>query len=419
RLSKVVAVGRRSFDTAAYLDYVTKNAPETPDIETLKDMVDYVRTDIGHVDDFMRLKEHLSAMSGPKTVTLYYFAVSPSLFPVIAGNIHQVGLVQKGDQQARIIFEKPFGNSLLSATAINDALYEAFDEHQIYRIDHYLGKEMIQNLLTVRFANRIFEDVWHNRTIKNVKIIVKETDGVLNRGAYYDDAGALSDMIQSHLLQMLSLVAMDTPMSYHSTDVKKEKIKVLEHIAFEPKQSLFGQYAGYIKEHDVAPESKTETFVFLKALVNTPRFKGVPFYLMTGKRLEVKQSMIIIEFEETNEQRKWKLPLSTNKLIIKIAPLDGVGLMLNSKVPGLKDAVHEVELEYCVACQAVGNMPEAYEKLLLDAFFGHKSLFADWCEIERSWRFVDSIRKTSYDLMIYDHYDALYEQITKLTGEVM
>jgi glucose-6-phosphate 1-dehydrogenase len=415
----VVAVGRRDFDTRAYLEYVHQNAPEKLDGGVLSELVSYVKVAIDDPSGYRLLKERVSALSAKDAVTLYYFAVSPALFPQIAKGIHECGLVEKGDETKRIIFEKPFGNGLESARRINDALYEAFDESQIYRIDHYLGKEMIQNLLTVRFANRIFEEVWNNRTIKNVKIIVRETDGVLGRGAYYDSVGALSDMVQSHLLQMLSLVAMDTPLSYHSQDVKSEKLRVLENLSFDPSVSVFGQYEGYLEAPDVREGSETETFVFLKALVNTPRFKGVPFYLMTGKRLEAKQSLIVVTFEETVEQRKWKLPLSTNRLIIRVAPLDGVGLVLNSKVPGLRDAVEEVELEYCSACRAVGNMPEAYEKLLLDAFEGHKSLFADWSEIEMSWRFVDSIRETKRDLLVYEDHESLDRRIKELTDEVM
>jgi glucose-6-phosphate 1-dehydrogenase len=298
-------------------------------------------------------------------------------------------------------------------------LWNYFDEKQIYRIDHYLGKEMIQNIMMVRFANRIFEEIWHNRSIKNVKIIVKETDGILGREGYYDTSGALKDMVQSHLLQMLSLISMEVPMSYFSDDVKDEKVKVLHHLSFDPHQLIFAQYEGYLDEKNIPSDSTTETFVFVKALVNTPRFKGVPFYLMTGKKLDVKESLIIIEFEETNEQRKWNLPLSTNKLLIKIDPLDGVGLVLNSKVTGLRDNVEEVELEYCANCGAVGNMAEAYEKLLLDITNQHKSLFTRWDEIELSWHFIDQIKKHQEKPVIYKDYEELKKLIFDMTNEVM
>jgi glucose-6-phosphate 1-dehydrogenase len=180
---------------------------------------------------------------------------------------------------------------------------------------------------------------------------------------------------------------------------------------------LFGQYEGYLEENNISNASDTETFVFFKTYVNTPRFKGVPFYLMTGKKLSEKETLIEIEFEETNEQRKWNLPLSTNKLLIKIAPLDGVALRLNSKVPGLRDDVEPVELEYCIACHAVGNMTEAYEKLLLESITFHKTLFARWDEIEASWQFIDQIKQLSIKPVIYKDEKEILNMIEQKIGD--
>jgi glucose-6-phosphate 1-dehydrogenase len=276
---------------------------------------------------------------------------------------------------------------------------------------------MIQNILTVRFANKIFEGTWNNNAIKSVKIFAKETDTILSRAGYYDTSGALKDMVQSHLLQMLALIAMEVPLSYQSEDLKNEKIKVLEKTRYERKSLVIGQYSGYLNEPNVKENSQTETFVFLKAFVDTPRFKGVPFYLLSGKALEVKESVIIIEFEETPEQHKWELPLKTNKLYIKIAPLDGISLTLNSKVPGLRNEVEQVDLEYCVACNAVGNMSEAYEKLILDMTKSHKSLFTRWDEIELSWQIIDQIKQDIKEkqipLTIYNNANELYDIIKK------
>ena len=404
----VVCLGRKSFDdNQAYLKYMDDAASKKLDLDILKDIVIYHQMQITESNDYDTLKEMLENHKNQDTKELYYLAVGPELFFDVSKNINQSGMVQKNNINQSIIFEKPFGHDLKSAKSINQRLWEFFDEKQIFRIDHYLGKEMIQNILMVRFANRIFEDIWYNRTIKNVKIIVKETEGILNRGGYYDQSGALKDMVQSHLLQMVSLVAMEVPLSYYSEDVKNEKVKVLDHITVDEKSLIFGQYHGYMHEEKVEENSDTETFVFLKAFVNTPRFKGVPFYLMTGKKLDKKESVIIIEFEETSEQRKWNLPLSTNKLFIKIAPEDGVGLRFNSKVPGLSDDVQEVELEYCAACEAFGNMSEAYEKLLLDATGQHKSLFTRWDEIELSWKLIDQIKKHQDKPVIYESFDAL------------
>jgi glucose-6-phosphate 1-dehydrogenase len=389
------------------------------DLKTLENLVSYFQIEITKREEYPSLVETLRGMKHENTRELYYLAIGPELFPVVAENINLSHLVTQGNMQQSIIFEKPFGHDLTSAKMTNEMLWQYFDEKQIYRIDHYLGKEMIQNIMMVRFANRIFEDSWHNRTIKNVKIIAKETDGILGRAGYYDQSGALKDMVQSHLLQMLSLIAMEVPLTYHSEDVKNEKVKVLEHLKFDKDSLIFGQYEGYHQEKNIPEDSQTETFVFLKAYVQTPRFKGVPFYLMSGKKLDQKESLIIIEFEETSEQRKWNLPLSTNKLYIKIAPLDGVGLILNSKVPGLRDDVEEVELEYCVACKAVGNLSEAYEKLLKDITEHHKTLFTRWDEIELSWKFIDAIKKHQKEPMIYKNYEDLKPLILELTGEKM
>ncbi len=416
---KVVAVGRRDYDTNQYLDYVVGTDNNKLDKKLLSEFVDYYQMQITDKDDYAGLKTYLNQFADKDTKQLYYLAIAPQFFDDVAKYLSEVSLIEKGDMNHSLVFEKPFGHDLPSAKKINQMLWNYFDEKQIYRIDHYLGKEMIQNILMVRFANRIFEEVWHNRTIKNIKIIVKETDGILGRAGYYDDSGALKDMVQSHLLQMLSMVAMDTPLSYYSEDVKNEKVEVFKHLTFDPNSVIFGQYDGYLNEKGIKENSDTETFVFLKAFVQTPRFKGVPFYVMTGKKLDVKESVIIVEFEETSEQRKWNLPLATNKLFIKIAPQDGFGLSLNSKVPGLREEIESVEMEYCIACKAFGNMTEAYEKLLLDIAEQHKTLFTRWDEIELTWKFIDDIKKHQFKPVTYKSYEDLKQLILEKENEVM
>ncbi len=412
----VIALGRRPYTKDTYLSYMQEMATETLDLDVLKDIIIYQKLDISNPDDYKPLLDIINEHKHEKTRELFYLAIGPELFPIASKYINTHKLVKKGNKNQSIVFEKPFGHDLTSAKEINQMLWQYFDEKQIYRIDHYLGKEMIQNIMMVRFANRIFEEVWDNRSIKNVKIIAKENDGILGRAGYYDTSGALKDMVQSHLLQMLSLIAMEVPMSYFSDDVKNEKVNVLKHLTFDSNALIFGQYDGYLEEKNIPKDSLTDTFVCFKAYVNTPRFKGVPFYLLTGKKLDQKESVIIIEFEETKEQRKWKLPLSTNKLHIKIAPQDGVSLILNSKVPGLRDNVEEVEMEYCVACNAVGNMPEAYEKLILDMTEHHKTLFTRWDEIELSWEFIDQIKAHQGKPFIYKHVDDLKSLIKSKTG---
>ncbi|OHE27132.1 MAG: glucose-6-phosphate dehydrogenase [Tenericutes bacterium GWA2_38_26] len=417
--TRIIALGRREYTTESYLNYMNESAFKPLNLKILKELVVYHKIEISNLEEYKSLAELIQSEKSEHAKELFYLAIGPELFPIVSKNINLSNLVTIGNLNQSIIFEKPFGHDLASAKEINEMLWNYFDEKQIYRIDHYLGKEMIQNIMMVRFANRIFEEIWHNRSIKNVKIIAKETDGILGRAGYYDNSGALKDMIQSHLLQMLSLIAMEVPMTYFSEDVKNEKVKVLNHLSFDHDSLIFAQYDGYLNEKNIPADSKTETFVFLKAFVNTPRFKGVPFYLMSGKKLDMKESLIIIEFEETSEQRKWNLPLSTNKLYIKIAPEDGVGLTLNSKVPGLRDNVQAVELEYCIACNAVGNMSEAYEKLLLDITESHKSLFTRWDEIELSWHFIDQIKKYQKAPVIYKDYTELQNLILEKTKEEM
>ncbi len=417
--SLVIALGRRDYSTEEYLKKMNDSATKPLNMDILSKIVHYFHMDITSLDDYSRLVDYINQEKHNQTKELYYLAIGPDLFSVVSENINHSKLVQMGNLLQSIVFEKPFGYDLSSARDINEMLWYYFDEKQIYRIDHYLGKEMIQNIMMVRFANRIFEEVWHNRTIKSVKIIAKETEGILGRAGYYDQSGALRDMVQSHLIQILSLIAMEIPISYHSDDVKNEKVKVLNHLHFEHDSLILGQYDGYLKEEGIPENSMTETFVFFKAYVNTPRFKGVPFYLMTGKKLDTKESIIIIEFEETSEQRKWNLPLSTNKLYIKVAPQDGVGLILNSKVPGLTDDVETVELEYCISCRSYKNLSEAYEKLILDCVDQHKTLFTRWDEIEQSWHLIDHIKKYHKQPFIYKNYDELKKMISNLTEEEM
>jgi glucose-6-phosphate 1-dehydrogenase len=420
--TKIICIGRRDYDQTTYLDSVNKIYAENKDLDLIKPNIEYFNMNIDQQTDYKRLKMLIDNASFKDTRKVYYLAVGPDLLEVISKNINVSHLIEKNDINSSIVFEKPFGQDLESAKAINELLWGYFDEKQIYRIDHYLGKEMIQNILTVRFANKIFEDSWHNNSIKSIKYIVKETDGILNRGGYYDTSGALKDMVQSHLLQMLALVSMDVPKSYQSDDLKEEKVNVLKRIRYDKDSLIMGQYEGYLNEKNVNINSKTETFVFLKAFVDTPRFKGVPMYLLTGKKLDIKESVIIVEFEETAEQHKWHFPLKTNKLYIKIAPQDGISLALNSKVPGLSDDVESVELEYCIACNSVGNMPEAYEKLLLDITKYHKRLFTRWDEIEYSWQLVDEIKQdfieSNQKLVTYKNFDELKKIMLEKTNEV-
>ena len=418
--TKIFAIGRRDYDTKKYFQFVEDSEISKHDFSGLKNHVEYFKLDVDNLNDYKALNDKISEISNKDTRKIFYLAVGPDLLKDIAENISLSTLVTKGDKQASVTFEKPFGEDLNSATDINNLLWQYFDENQIYRIDHYLGKEMIQNILTVRFGNKIFENSWNNHAIKSIRIIVKENETIFSRAGYYDKSGALKDMVQSHLLQMLALIGMEVPLSYQSEDLKNEKVEVLKKLRYDSKSLIIGQYEGYLNETNIPSDSKTETFVFLKALVDTPRFKGVPFYLLTGKALDKKESLIEVEFEESSQQQKWHVPLQNNVLTIQIAPLDGIRLRLNSKVPGLKEEVEQVELDYCIACDHIGNMPEAYEKLFLDMNDHHKSLFTRWDEILNSWKFVDQvkhdIRRKNIPLVVYKSPKELYDLILEREG---
>jgi glucose-6-phosphate 1-dehydrogenase len=415
----VIAVGRRLFTDADYLTYMNEKTSQPLNQSILKDRLHYIEMDIHDPFAYLRLKDKQRPFLNGKTKRLYYMAVGPELFGVITDGLNHAHLVKKDDVSDVVAFEKPFGEDLLSAEKINALLSKHFSERQMFRIDHYLGKEMIQNIMMLRFANRIIEDSWHNRSIKKMSVYVKEKDGILSRAGYYDKVGALRDMMQSHVLQVVSLLTMDIPVSYYSDDVKNEKVAALQALTIDDSETVLGQYQGYLQEENVLKNSTTETFVFLKGFMNTPRFKGVPIYMVTGKMLDEKNAFIEVEFEETSEQRKWHLPLSTNRLRINIAPEDGFQLTLNAKVPGLREGVQQVKLGYDVDNLGVGNLPEAYEKLFLDMMEHHRTLFTRWDEIQASWEIIDSVLKQEKHIVTYQNYEELKQYIKEKTGETL
>jgi glucose-6-phosphate 1-dehydrogenase len=277
---------------------------------------------------------------------------------------------------------------------------------------------MIQNIIVMRFANRLLENNWSSDSISQVSIDVKETEGIGNRGEYYDSSGALKDMIQSHLLQMLALIAMEEPLSLSSEDIRKEKIKVLQKTSVQKKNAVFGQYDGYLSENRVPQDSITETFVFLKAEVNTPRWKNVPFFLTTGKKLNEKKAEIIIDFKEHSSAKKlWPNNKHTsNQLVIGISEYEGIRFQMNVKKPGLNDTVSDALLDYCHSCQKIGNNPEAYEKLLLDFIENNSTLFTSWKEIESSWNIIDHLKKDMTTPVTYKSLSDFKHIINKVKG---
>ncbi|MEM7665886.1 MAG: glucose-6-phosphate dehydrogenase [Pseudomonadota bacterium] len=333
-----------------------------------------------------------------------FLSTAPSLFgPTIAGLQH-AGLT--GDH-VRIGLEKPLGTDLESSCAINDAVAEAFSEDRIFRIDHYLGKETVQNLLALRFANVLFEPIWNSNYIEHVQITVAETVGLEGRVAFYDDAGALRDMVQNHMLQLLALVAMEPPTSFDATAVRDEKVKALRALReVEASETVTGQYrAGAISgdavpgyDDELGKDSDTETFVAIKAHVDNWRWKGVPFYLRTGKRLPERVTEIVVQFRCVPHSifEGTGVGMQPNKLLIGIQPEENITLSLMAKVPGLgTDGVRlrEVPLEITMPDAFVGaHRRIAYERLLLDLISGDQTLFVRRDEVEAQWQWVDAIR---------------------------
>lgn len=385
----------------------------------------YMSLDIHHPDGFRelnKLSDELDEKFGIPGNRLFYLALAPELFGPVSFNLREGGLLESKGWH-RLVIEKPFGYDLPSAQLLNEQLSQVFREEEIFRIDHYLGKEMVQNIEVIRFANAFFEPLWNNKHIANVQITLSETVGVEDRGGYYDKSGALRDMGQNHMLQMLTMIAMEPPSRQHPEDIRDEKVKVLRSLRrFASsddvrKNVIRGQYAegslrgkalpGYRQEDSVNPESTTETYFAAKVFVDNFRWAGVPFYIRTGKRLPVKTTEVVIEFKNAPDNVLFsrKSNLSPNLLVIRVNPMEGIYIKINAKRPGSDSEIQPVAMEFCQSCQIGINTPEAYETLIHDAVQGDSTYFTRWDEVAHAWTFVDKIaaawRETSSDLLTY------------------
>lgn len=415
--TKILCIGRANHTLESYIETAKTQIHSPINWDKLSPILEYFRMDFDQVDSYNNLKTYMNGNGDSKR--LFYLAVAPELFPIIAEGISSVQLITKNDAFGRIVFEKPFGEDLKTAKAINTMLWKYFDESQIYRVDHYLGKEMIQNILVMRFANKLFENNWNSLAIEKVTIIAKETEGVMNRGNYYDHVGALKDMIQSHLLQMAALIAMEVPKSFDVDGIREEKVKVLKQIKVDHKAVITGQYNGYLSEKNIQLNSKTETAVFMKVYFETPRWKGVPFIFLTGKKFNEKRSEIIIDFEDNTVQESlWpNQEIVKNQLVIRVAPDEGVTFRMNVKEHGLSNMIQKVEMDYCHDCNVVGNKPEAYERLLLDFIRGNSTLFTRWDEIEAAWKIIDSIKNHVIEPVIYQDFEGFLAIVNSIIKE--
>jgi glucose-6-phosphate 1-dehydrogenase len=356
-------------------------------------------------EDYQALVQKIAGpQSGPAN-RLYYLATGPAFFPIVVSRLNDAGLLSGSDDQGyrRIVIEKPFGRDLPSALALNKELHGLVREDQIYRIDHYLGKETVQNVLVFRFGNAVFEPLWNRNYIDHVQITVGETVGVEHRAKYYEKAGVLRDMFQNHLMQLLTLVTMEPPSVYGADALRDEKVKVLTALREIPMEhsaayTVRAQYDGYRSEPGVDAMSTTETFAAMKLAIDNWRWQGVPFYLRSGKMLEKKSTEILIMFRRPPTQildvQRGESELFTNRLSICIQPDEGFHLRFITKVPdeGLKTRPVNMDFHYRDSFGPAA-IPEAYERLLLDALNGDASLFARHDEIELSWNFIDTVRR--------------------------
>jgi glucose-6-phosphate 1-dehydrogenase len=386
------------------------------EVKAFTDKLYYISGDYSNSSFYDKVKKRLAELDKKHKVAggrLFYLAVPPFLYETIVERLGKAGLScpDKVDlkQQVRLVVEKPFGRDLQSAAELNDKIRQYFDESQIYRIDHYLGKETVQNILIFRFANAIFEPIWNRNYIDHVQITIAESLGIEHRGGYYDKAGALRDMFQNHMLQMLALAAMEPPTSFEANRIRDEKIKLLRSVrALEIEQLdkfiVRGQYGsgsinnkqirGYRQESKVNPESETETFVAAKLFIDNWRWKDVPFYLRTGKGLSHKDTEIVITFKKVPHSMFVSAGLedmAPNVLVLQIQPEEGISLSFQAKRPGSKICMSTLNMHFDYQSVFGISMPEAYQRLLLDCMVGDQTLFTRYDAVETAWRLLTPV----------------------------
>jgi glucose-6-phosphate 1-dehydrogenase len=414
----IVSVGRRDKTEVEYKQEIyasinkhSRNKIDEAVWEKLQSMIHYYQFDFTDLSGFSELKNYLEKLDGVVKAggnRVFYLAVAPEYFETIVQGLQNSDMAVKQDAWSRLIIEKPFGKDLKTARALNNKLLEVFPEKSIYRIDHYLGKEMIQNIMVLRFCNSIFESIWNNKFIDNIQISLTEKLGVGTRGGYYEHSGAMRDMIQNHMIQILSLVAMEPPINLKMDSIRTEKQKVLEAIEditpeFLKNNVVFGQYGagvidgspvpGYLEELNVPKDSGTETFVAMKLHINNFRWAGTPFYIRTGKRLGKSSAEIVVQFKSLPNILYFKDQdmQEPNLLVLRIQPNVGVFFQFNTKDFNTHNGIVPTKMDTSSFSPTQGNTPEAYERLIYDILRGDATLFSRWDEVESAWTVADHL----------------------------
>lgn len=390
---QIVGVGRTQMNQTEFQAFVSKtlrtpNRHHTHKIdETIEQELfthlTYLSADLTDLNSYTKLKTILSSHNTKNH--MFYLATFPSLYSSIFQNLKDTGLAEETTGWTRLLIEKPIGTDRDSARELNNLLIKYFREDQIFRLDHYLGKETLQNILTFRFGNGILEPLMNSEHIDHIQVTAAEDFGIGSRGSYYDQNGAIKDVGQNHLLQMIALATMDKPLKMDDKEITKERVRVLTNLIPDPGSLAIGQYEGYLSEKDIAQDSKTETYFSFKTMLNNDRFRGVPIYVRGGKHLARTATEVAIIFKN-----------SPNVLIYRIQPNEGIVLKIKTKKPGHTMELEDSYMQYCYPHDR--DLPDAYEKLIIDALRGDQTFFNDASEVDAQWAFTDPYARTTHDM---------------------